>query len=208
MPSYFDITIKLILGFFCLVLQINLSGKGNLAPTSGIDQLQNYVLGGIVGGMIYNADITFIQFFLVLLIWTLIVFTMKFLTTHNRWIKNWIIGNPQTIIANGQINVSTATKNSLSAQDLSFKLRIAGISDIRTVKRAILEQNGQLTITQKGDATIKYPLIMDAQINTDALDLIDQTSDWLLTEIRYQGYELHQVYMANYLDHQVIIIPY
>lgn len=47
MPSYLDITIKLILGFFCLVLQINLSGKGNLAPSSGIDQLQNYVLGGI-----------------------------------------------------------------------------------------------------------------------------------------------------------------
>ena len=56
MPSYFDITIKLIFGFFCLVLQINLSSKGNLAPSSGIDQLQNYVLGGIVGGMIYNAD--------------------------------------------------------------------------------------------------------------------------------------------------------
>ena len=27
MPSYFDITIKLIFGFFCLVLQINLSGR-------------------------------------------------------------------------------------------------------------------------------------------------------------------------------------
>lgn len=208
MTSYFDVTIKLILGFFCLVLQINLSGKGNLAPTSGIDQLQNYVLGGIVGGMIYNADITFIQFFLVLLIWTLIVFTMKFLTTHNRWIKRWVIGNPQTIIQNGQIDVPTATKNGLSAQDLSFKLRIAGISDLRTVKRAILEQNGQLTITQKGDATIKYPLIMDAQINFEALELIDQTSDWLLNEIAQQGYELQQIYMANYLNHQITIIPY
>lgn len=208
MTSYFDVTIKLILGFFCLVLQINLSGKGNLAPTSGIDQLQNYVLGGIVGGMIYNADITFIQFFLVLLIWTLIVFTMKFLTTHNRWIKRWVIGNPQTIIQNGQIDVPTATKNGLSAQDLSFKLRIAGISDLRTVKRAILEQNGQLTITQKGDATIKYPLIMDAQINFEALELIDQTSDWLLNEITQQGYELQQIYMANYLNHQITIIPY
>lgn len=35
MPSYLDITIKLILGFFCLVLQINLSGKGNLALPVG-----------------------------------------------------------------------------------------------------------------------------------------------------------------------------
>lgn len=208
MPSYFDITIKLIFGFFCLVLQINLSGKGNLAPSSGIDQLQNYVLGGIVGGMIYNSDISLLQFLLVLLIWTLIVFTMKFLTTHNRWIKRWVIGNPQTIITNGHIDVQTASKNSLSAQDLSFKLRIAGISDIRTVSRAILEQNGQLTITQKGDATIKYPLIMDGQINSEALELIDQTEEWLLADIEQQGYSLQQIYMANYLNHEIVITPY
>lgn len=208
MPSYFDITIKLIFGFFCLVLQINLSSKGNLAPSSGIDQLQNYVLGGIVGGMIYNSDISLLQFLLVLLIWTLIVFTMKFLTTHNRWIKRWVIGNPQTIITNGHIDVQTASKNSLSAQDLSFKLRIAGISDIRTVSRAILEQNGQLTITQKGDATIKYPLIMDGQINSEALELIDQTEEWLLADIEQQGYSLQQIYMANYLNHEIVITPY
>jgi uncharacterized membrane protein YcaP (DUF421 family) len=29
-------------------------GKGNLAPTSAMDQVQNYVLGGIIGGVIYN----------------------------------------------------------------------------------------------------------------------------------------------------------
>ncbi|KRM24272.1 DUF421 domain-containing protein [Latilactobacillus graminis] len=208
MPSYFDITIKLIFGFFCLVLQINLSGKGNLAPSSGIDQLQNYVLGGIVGGMIYSVDVSLLQFLLVLLIWTLIVFTMKFLTTHNRWIKRWVVGNPQTIITNGHIDVQTAAKNSLSAQDLSFKLRIAGINDIRTVSRAILEQNGQLTITQKGDATIKYPLIMDGQINSEALELIDHSDEWLLANIAQQGYSLQQIYMANYLNHKIVITPY
>lgn len=42
----------------CLILQINLLGKGNLAPTSAIDQVQNYVLGGIIGGIIYNSDIS------------------------------------------------------------------------------------------------------------------------------------------------------
>ena len=157
--------------------------------------------------MIYNADISFINFPRALNL-TLIVFTMKFLTTHNQRIKRWVIGVPQTIITNGHIDAQTAAKNSLSAQDLAFKLRIAGISDIRTVQRAILEQNGQLTITQKGDATIKYPLIMDGQINVDALSLIDKDEDWLLADIAQQGYELQQIYMANYLDHQIVITAY
>jgi hypothetical protein len=56
--SYGDLTLKFIVGFIFMVLQINLFGKSNLAPTNAIDQLQNYVLGGIVGGMIYNSSIT------------------------------------------------------------------------------------------------------------------------------------------------------
>ncbi|GAF38649.1 probable membrane protein YetF [Agrilactobacillus composti DSM 18527 = JCM 14202] len=50
MFSYSDVALKLILGFLTIVIQINLAGKGNLAPTNALDQLQNYVLGGVIGG--------------------------------------------------------------------------------------------------------------------------------------------------------------
>ena len=39
--SYIDIAIKLALGLLSLVIVINISGKGNLAPTSASDQVQN-----------------------------------------------------------------------------------------------------------------------------------------------------------------------
>ena len=55
---YLLIAVKLILGFLALVLVINLTGKGNLAPAFVSDQVQNYVFGGIVGGVIYNTGIT------------------------------------------------------------------------------------------------------------------------------------------------------
>ena len=44
---YAIVAVKLILGLLALVLVINLTGKGNLAPASASDQVQNYVLGGI-----------------------------------------------------------------------------------------------------------------------------------------------------------------
>lgn len=46
MQFYSPIIIKFALGIICLIVQINLMGKGNLAPTSAMDQVQNYVLGG------------------------------------------------------------------------------------------------------------------------------------------------------------------
>ena len=58
MNDFLLLTIKLLIGFLALIIIINITGKGNLAPTSASDQIQNYVLGGIIGGVIYNNDIS------------------------------------------------------------------------------------------------------------------------------------------------------
>ena len=48
--NFIEIFIKLALGLISLVFVINVTGKGNLAPSSATDQVQNFVLGGIIGG--------------------------------------------------------------------------------------------------------------------------------------------------------------
>ena len=67
--SYINIAIKLAMGLLSIVMVINYTGKGNLAPSSASDQVQNYVLGGIIGGVIYNENIGLLQYFIILLIW-------------------------------------------------------------------------------------------------------------------------------------------
>lgn len=92
MDYYLPIIIKFVLGLLVFILQINLTGKGNLAPSTALDAVQNYVLGGIIGGVIYNENITILQFVMVLIIWTIIVLTLKFFKDHNRFIRNIIDG--------------------------------------------------------------------------------------------------------------------
>lgn len=57
MDDFILVAVKLLIGFLALISVINITGKGNLAPSSASDQVQNYVLGGIIGGVIYNKDI-------------------------------------------------------------------------------------------------------------------------------------------------------
>ena len=92
------IRLEIGLGIIGLVLQINLMGKGNLAPTSAMDQVQNYVLGGIIGGVIYSDSIGVFQFSLVLVLWTLLVFTLRFIKNHNKLVKSLIDGKPVWVI--------------------------------------------------------------------------------------------------------------
>ena len=103
--SYATIALKLAIGIIGLIIQINILGKANLAPISAMDQVQNYVLGGIIGGVIYNSDITALQFVLVLIVWTFLVLFLKFLKEHNYWVKRVIDGAPVTVIKNGEVDM-------------------------------------------------------------------------------------------------------
>lgn len=98
MSFFITIAIKLALGLVSLVLVINVTGKGNLAPSSATDQVQNFVLGGIIGGVIYNSSITILQYAVILIIWTILILLLKWLNTNVSYIKHLIDGKPTIII--------------------------------------------------------------------------------------------------------------
>ena len=204
MDGYTLLGLKLAMGIIGLVLQINLMGKGNLAPTSAMDQVQNYVLGGIIGGVIYSDSIGVFQFSLVLVLWTLLVFTLRFIKNHNKLVKSLIDGKPVWVISNGKVKTAECMKNGIAAHDLMFKLRAAGIYEIKTVKRAVFEQNGQLSIIQYGDDNLRYPLIVDGQLDDDILDIIDRDEEWVKAELEKQNLTVEQVYIGEYLNGQLV----
>ncbi|WP_107960980.1 DUF421 domain-containing protein [Neisseria cinerea] len=208
MEAYSLLALKLLMGILGLVFQINILGKGNLAPTSAMDQVQNYVLGGIIGGVIYSDSIGLLQFFLVLILWTLLVLSLKFIKNHNRWIKSVIDGKSVWVIINGKIQAEECMKNGISAHDLMFKLRAAGIYEISAVKRAVMEQNGQLTVIQYGDESLRYPLITDGQVDPDILEIINRDEAWLQQELDRLKLTAVQVYIGEYIDGKLVAHPY
>ena len=199
MEAYSLLALKLLMGILGLILQINLLGKGNLAPTSAMDQVQNYVLGGIIGGVIYSDSVGLLQFFLVLILWTLLVLSLKFIKNHNRWVK---------FIVNGEVQAEECMKNGISAHDLMFKLRAAGIYEISAVKRAVMEQNGQLAVIKYGDESLRYPLITDGQVDPDILEIIKRDEEWLQQELDRLHLEASQVYIGEYIDGKLVAHRY
>lgn len=209
MSIYLPILTKLAIGLVALIIQINVMGKGNLAPTNALDQVQNYVLGGIIGAVIYSDTITVFQFTIVLIIWTMLVMTFKFLKEHNRYVKLLIDGQPKVVIERGKVNIKNVLSSGLSANDLMFKLRSQSVYDLSQVKRAVLEINGQLTVILAGEENMKYPIIFDGQINMDVLDIIDRDESWLTDIVQNQGYDsINAIFVGEYIDGKVRLTPY
>lgn len=209
MNPFLLVAIKLLIGFLALITIINISGKGNLAPNSASDQVQNYVLGGIIGGVIYNNSIKILDFIGILCIWCALVLGLKWLKQHVVKVKQVIDGKALIIIDEGKINIENCKKVGLSAHDVSFKLRTNNVYSMKDVKRAIVEQNGQLIIIHYGEENPKFPLITDGHLQTDILEVIGKDEDWLIEEIKKQGLEKYSdVFLGEYVDGKLILAPY
>lgn len=207
--NYIEIFIKLALGLVSLVFVINVTGKGNLAPNSATDQIQNYVLGGIIGGVIYNSSISILQYTVILIMWTILVLTLKWLNNNVRFVKQLIDGKPTLLIKNGQIDPEACRSVGLSAADVALKLRSQGIFQLKQVKRAVQEQNGQLIVVQMGDENPKYPVVTDGVIQLDVLESIGRSEEWLLDNLSKQGYNtVSNIFIAEYDKGTVTVVTY
>ena len=209
MDFFITIAIKLALGLVSLVFVINMTGKGNLAPSSATDQVQNFVLGGIIGGVIYNSSITILQYVVILIIWTILILSLKWLNTNVYFIKHLIDGKPTIIIKNGKLDPEACRSKGLSASDVALKLRSQGVFQLKEVKRAVIEQNGQLIIVRMGDENPKYPIITDGVVQVEILETIGKTEEWLMAELNKKGFEtVDDIFIAEYDKGEINVVTY
>ena len=209
MSFFITIAIKLALGLISLVFVINVTGKGNLAPSSAVDQVQNFVLGGILGGIIYNSSISILQYIVILIIWTILILLLKWLNTNVSVIKQLIDGKPVLIIKNGKLDPEACRSKGLSASDVALKLRSQGVFQLKDVKRAVIEQNGQFIVVRMGDENPKYPIITDGVVQTEILDTIGKSEEWLMEKLQKEGYDnVADIFIAEYDKGQINVVTY
>ena len=88
-------------------------------------------------------------------------------------------------------------------------MRTNNIYSIRDVKRAVVEQNGQLIIIHPGEENPKFPLITDGHLQMDILEVIGKDEDWLIEEIEKQGLNKYSdVFLGEYVDGKLILEAY
>lgn len=207
--GFAEIAMKFLLGLLAMVTIINMTGKGNLAPTSAMEQIMNYVLGGIIGGVIYSRDVRIWQFAIVLLIWFVLVYGMRRLKSRSHLLQHLLDGTPTVVIVNGQVDVEACKRAKITAHELTLKLRLNNVFNIRKVKRAVVEQNGQLLLVMAGEENLKYPLLTDGTAQINVLEAIDKDEKWLREELAKQGYDdLSKLFLVDYLGGQLVVTPY
>lgn len=208
--DYIQTSMKLIIGIIYAILIMRLSGRKTLSPLSSFDQINNYILGGIIGGVLFNKNIEIKEFIFVLTLWGILTLVINFLRKKSNIVKRWIDGEPITLIEKGKIKRKGIEKANISVQDLYLKLKIQGIYDISFVELATLEQNGSLIAFKKADMNLQaIPLVIDKMIYQENLDLLGHDERWLKAQLAEKGISnLDEIASVEYYKDNIRIIDF
>ena len=186
----FEMTVfKLLIGIILIVLHLRLTGKQQTVQMTPIDFIGNFILGGIIGGVIYNHAISFAEYISFLLVTFGIISGLNYLTSKFMSTRSLVMGKAYTIIEGGRFTQDALdnTDNKLDPVEFLAELRGMGIfslSDISLVQR---EANGSLTVRRKGEGGVNYVLVSSGQVVTDNLELAGHSEEWLRGELEQAG---------------------
>ncbi|MGD8188861.1 DUF421 domain-containing protein [Brevibacillus ginsengisoli] len=175
--------------FFILILH-RLMGKRELGKMSVFDVVISIMLAEMAVLVIVDVNRPAILFYLPMMLIAGLEIVMAFLSLKSKKIRDWIDGQPEMIMENGEIRDEAMRRNRLSMDDLLLKLRQKDVKSLADVEFAILETNGELSVfpkEQKLTTGLSVPLIIDGEIREEALQRIGQNKFWLKKEIRKYG---------------------
>lgn len=186
----FEMTVfKLLIGIILIVLHLRLTGKQQTVQMTPIDFIGNFILGGVIGGVIYNHAISFAEYISFLLVTFGIISGLNYLTSKFMSTRSLVMGKAYTIIEGGRFSQDAldSTDHKLDPVEFLAELRGMGIfslSDISLVQR---EANGSLTVRRKGEGGVNYVLVSSGQVVTDNLELAGHSEEWLRGELEQAG---------------------
>jgi uncharacterized membrane protein YcaP (DUF421 family) len=146
---WFEFIVRAVIVYAFLLLLLRLTGKrqvGQLAPFDLVlllvlsNAVQNSMNGGdnsLVGGLISAATLVLLNF------------AIGQATYKSKRLEALIEGRPQVLIHNGKLFEDVLTHAKMTHHELNAALRRSGCTTVEDVHLAVLENNGQISVTPR-----------------------------------------------------------
>ena len=159
---YLSIAIKLLVGMLGVIFFLRISGKTQMAQLTPLDSVNSFVLGALVGGVIYNPDTPVWYLVFAFAVWTAANVSLRYLMRFHR-IRRAIKGDSVMLVRDRRLVM-------------------------REFRRNGLEMDGRITISRRNEPPESYLLVNGGKVMEDALERSGKGKRWLLRHLRQAGY--------------------
>lgn len=186
--GYLSIAVKLVVGMIGILVFLRVAGKAQMAQLTPLDTVSAFVIGALVGGVLYNPDMSAWHILFALAVWTAFNLFIRF-CMRSALLRRLIKGDSVYLVKNGVLNFKVFKRNSLEMEQFRLMLRQKGIFSMFDVEDVRFETNGSVTMPGVGDTTISYLLVNNGAIVQSTLVHCERTEEWVMRVIHAYGYK-------------------
>lgn len=193
-----SIAIKIVVGMLGVLFFLRISGKTQMAQLTPLDSVNAFVLGALVGGAIYNPDLSVWYMIFALAIWTIVNMAIRYLLQFQLF-RRIIKGDTILIVKNGKINTKAFKRNSLEMEQFRTMLRENNIFSMFDLNDVRFETNGKLTVSLKSNASDSYLFVNNGSVLQSSLVNAGKNQAWLEENLKKLGHpEIKELFCVEW----------
>ncbi|MBX0353176.1 DUF421 domain-containing protein [Bacillus toyonensis] len=205
---------RTMLLYIIILIIFRLMGKREIGELSVLDLVVFIMLGEMAVVAIENTDKSLWHQLVPMTFLMCIQIILSVISLKFQRFRHLIEGEPAILINAGKIDEKKMRKQRYNIDDLMMQLREQGVGDVRDVEYAILEPSGKLSVFQKqkskkskNDTPIfTLPLIIDGEIQSNHLQMIEHTDEWLIEKLKNLGYnDITQILYCSFQNGQFFV---
>lgn len=134
--------------FFFMLLVIRLLGKRTVGNFTAFDLLVALMLGEVVDEIIYG-DVTMAQGIVAIVVLAAAKYLTSWLNYLDHGLNAILEGTPRPVVEHGRIDHRALRAEIMNEKELMATLRLQGIADLREVKLATVETDGEVSVVRE-----------------------------------------------------------
>ena len=187
LQPYISITLKLVTGMIGILAFLRITGKAQMAQITPLDTVSAFVIGALVGGVLYNPDRSMLHIIFALIVWTGFNMLVRF-AMRSAYMRHLIKGKSDFLVKKGIINFGNFKRNSLEMEQFRMLLRQKGIFSMFDVEDVLFETNGAVTVLPTGKTADSFLIVNNGEFVESGLAGSEKSKEWALYHIKRNGF--------------------
>ena len=184
---YGAIAMKLIVGMIGILAFLRITGKAQMGQLTPLDTVSAFVIGALVGGVLYNPDMTTWHLIFALAVWIAFNMLVRF-AMRSAYLRHLIKGESVFLVKDGVLNFRNFKRNSLEMEQFRLMLRQKGIFSMFDVDDVLFEANGAVTVLSPGQTAYSVLLVNNGEIVESSLAQFNHSQEWVQKAIKRNGF--------------------
>lgn len=194
---------RTVILYMVLIIGLRLTGKRQIGELEPNELVLTMLLSDLAAVPMQDFGIPLLSGVLPIAVILCMSMLLSFLSLRSVRFRALICGEPTVIIRQGVISQQAMRRNRLTVDELMEELRCQGVTDLQTVKYAVLETSGQLSVllypaqqpltpqqagvTVADDLFLPRVIINDGRLLRENLRAAGLEEKWLARQLKEQG---------------------